>query len=175
METQETTNLWYTKHVDSPWWTIENFYNLDYKNEPFNDQSSIDYWTSLGFDQSRYTGDQYGLPNPTPAWVEKFQEIFDWQHFSWQLYKMSPGTTLPVHKDTYVRFKEVYGIKDPNNIWRAVVFLEDWQSGHYFEIDSTNLSYWKKGDYVVWQNSVSHIAANIGQLPRYTLQITGTI
>ena len=174
METVEV-NKWYSSHIEKPWWTIEDFYYLNYKNEPFNDQQSLNTWQKLGFNQTKYTGDLYGLPNPTPEWVEKFADVFDWNYFSWQLYRMAPGTTLPVHSDTYAKFKEIHNITNSDSIWRAVIFLEDWQSGHYFEIDSTNLSYWKKGDYVVWQNSVQHIAANIGQLPRYTLQITGTI
>jgi UDPglucose 6-dehydrogenase len=124
--------------------------------------------------QNKFTGDLYGMPNETPDFVKQFENTFKWKNFSWQLYRMMPGTILPSHKDTYAKFRQINGIVDPNTIWRAVVFLENWQSGHYFEIDSTNLSYWKKGDYVVWQNSVGHIAANIGETPRYTLQITGT-
>ena len=174
METPEQINIWYTGSVD-PWWTIEGFYFLDYENKPFNDSATQAQWNKRGFEKQKFTGDLYGMPNDMPTWIEPFETIFDWKHFSWQLYKMGPGTVLPSHKDTYERFKELYNVEDPDTIYRAVVFLEDWQSGHYFEIDNTNLSYWKKGDYVVWQNSVSHLAANIGEVPRYTLQITGVV
>lgn len=174
MEILEQSN-WYTGHVEQPWWSIEDFYYLNYENQPFNDQTTLAYWQSLGFSQEKYTGDLYGMPNEIPDWVSEFKETFNWNHFSWQVYKMNPGTTLPVHSDTYKRFREVHNISDPKQIRRAVVFLENWQSGHYFEIDSNNLGYWKKGDYVVWENDVKHIAANVGSIPRYTLQITGTV
>jgi hypothetical protein len=81
---------------------------------------------------------------------------------------------LPTHSDTYARFREVYGIADPDSIWRAVIFLEPWASGHYFEIDGDPYTEWQAGDTVVWQNTVPHLAANVGMTMRYTLQITGT-
>jgi kynureninase len=54
------------------------------------------------------------------------------------------------------------------------VFLEDWKSGHYFEIDNVAHLNWRKGDYVLWNNDVPHFAGNFGIEPRYTMQITGT-
>ena len=168
-------NRWYTQDFVEPWWTPEDYTNFAYEHVPFNDPAQQAEWESWGFDQARYTGELYGMPNPEPSFLKGFKEAFAWKHFSWQLYRMMPGTTLPCHADTYKKFREVYGVEDPNTIWRAVVFLEDWQSGHYFEIDGKNLSYWKKGDFVVWQNAVKHLAANIGQTPRYTMQITGVI
>jgi hypothetical protein len=168
-------NEWYSKHVDAPWWSSEDYEVLDYRNHPFNDQLTQKYWKDIGFTQTKFTGDLYGMPNKTPDWVEQFKQVFPWNNWSWQLYRMEPGTVLPAHSDTYNKFRKLNKIENPNSIWRAVVFLENWQSGHYFEIDSRNLGYWKKGDYVVWQNSVIHLAANVGETMRYTLQITGTI
>lgn len=86
---------------------------------------------------------------------------------------MGPGTVLPNHKDSYARFKQIYDITDADDIWRAVVMLEDWQSGHYLEIDSHAIVNWRAGDAFIWQNDVPHLAANIGETNRYTLQITG--
>lgn len=166
-------NKWYTSHVDKIWW--DNYQNLDYKNEEFNDQTALDHWRDLGFTQSRFTGDLYDMRNPEPDWIEPFRKVFPWENFSWSLYRMGSGTVLPSHSDTYAKFRELNSVEDPDSIWRAVVFLEPWQSGHYFEIDSRSLCYWKAGDYVVWQNSVKHLAANLGETDRYTLQITGTI
>jgi hypothetical protein len=53
------------------------------------------------------------------------------------------------------------------------VFLEDWQSGHYAEYNNQPYVNWKAGDCVYWQYDLSHMAANIGISPRFTLQITG--
>jgi hypothetical protein len=52
--------------------------------------------------------------------------------------------------------------------------MEDWQSGHYFEIAGRPVVDWKKGDFVSFNFDVPHMAYNMGIKPRYTLQITGT-
>ena len=52
-------------------------------------------------------------------------------------------------------------------------FLENWKSGHYFEINDTPIVKWKKGDYVMRKNDVPHMAANLGRENRYTMQVTG--
>jgi hypothetical protein len=86
---------------------------------------------------------------------------------------MGPGTTLPNHSDTYSRFRSIYNIKDISSVFRAVVFLEDWQSGHYFEINEDPVTEWAAGETIIWKNDVEHLAANMGMTNRYTLQITG--
>ena len=86
---------------------------------------------------------------------------------------MGPGTTLPNHSDTYARFRYLYNIQDPGLIFRAIVFLEDWQSGHYLEINEDPVVEWVAGETVIWKNDVKHLAANMGKTDRYTLQITG--
>jgi hypothetical protein len=86
---------------------------------------------------------------------------------------MEPGTTIPEHIDTYSKFKEIYQLSDDTNIARALVFLEDWASGHYLELAGEPIVKWKAGDWVCWSNDLPHIAANVGTTNRYTLQITG--
>jgi len=83
---------------------------------------------------------------------------------------------LPEHVDTYERYIELFDLKGKEDtIRRAVLFLEDWQSGHYLEIEGQAIPHWSKGDYVAWTTNTPHMAANIGITPRYTLQITGHI
>jgi ectoine hydroxylase-related dioxygenase (phytanoyl-CoA dioxygenase family) len=62
-----------------------------------------------------------------------------------------------------------------DDVGRAVIFLEDWKSGHYFEIDEVPIVNWKKGDYILWKNDTSHMAANLGKENRYTMQVTGIV
>ena len=170
METQGNSNRWHRGHID-PWWTKHR--DLEYSNEPFNDAASLELWRSLGYTQSRFTGDMYDMRRPEPDWIDAFRGHFPWQHFSWSVYRMRPGCVLPNHSDTYARFVRIYDVEDPTKIHRAVIFLEDWQSGHYFEIDNTAITGWKAGDTLTWRYDVPHIAANIGMCDRYTLQITG--
>lgn len=155
-----------------PWWGLSHR-ALAYVNEPFNDPVSLNEWRRLGYTQTRFTGDMYDMRNREPDWIDGFRKIFPWKYFSWSVYRMSPGCVLPNHGDTYARFREIYNIDNINDIHRAVVYLEDWQSGHYGEIDGVPLIRWQAGDWVAWKGDTLHLAANNGMTDRYTLQITG--
>jgi hypothetical protein len=117
----------------------------------------------------------YDMRSPEPDWVFPFREHFAWKKFSWSVYRMGPGTVLPNHADTFARFCDINQIQRPQTICRAVIFLEDWASGHYFEIDGNPVVQWRAGDGVVWRYDTPHLAANMGETDRYTLQITGVV
>ena len=163
---------WHHCWIQQPWWN-QNHRDLAYINEPFNDPESLARWQELGYTQTRFTGDMYDMCNPEPAWIAPFRQHFPWQHFSWSVYRMGPGTTLPNHADTYARFRKIHNIENPNKIFRAVVFLEPWQSGHYFEVNQKSVVGWRPGETVIWRYDTEHLAANMGTTDRYTLQITG--
>jgi hypothetical protein len=84
---------------------------------------------------------------------------------------MMPGQVLPLHTDTYARYQAHAGVT-AEQIFRTIVFVEDWQSGHISEVDGRPICDWRRGDYVTWQGRTKHMAANLGHSPRYTLQIT---
>jgi hypothetical protein len=180
METLDNNNWNATaKHV---WWqgktnpVWQGYYlDLPYVNEPFNDPASLAEWRALGYTQTKFTGDMYDMRNPEPEWIEAIRKVLPWKHFSWSVYRMEPGCCLPTHGDTYARFCKLYNITDFNTIHRAIFFMEDWQSGHVFEIDGLPQYHWCAGDYYVWQYNTPHLAANVGKTNRYSLQITGVI
>ena len=53
--------------------------------------------------------------------------------------------------------------------------LEDWEPGHYFDIEHEAIVNYKQGEYVLFDAFTKHSAANIGLKDRYTLQITGQL
>jgi hypothetical protein len=170
MATQENPKRWRKTWIE-PWWVSHR--SLPYANEPFNDADSLALWRSLGYTQTKFTGDMYDMRNPEPAWIDGFRRHFPWKHFSWSVYRMTPGCVLPNHSDTYARFKKLHNVDNTHSVYRAVIMLEDWQSGHYFEIDGSAHTGWLAGDTFIWQSDVAHLAANMGMTDRYTLQITG--
>ena len=166
-------NNYYARGTLTPWWNTGHR-ELKYKNEPFNDPVTESKWRELGYTQTKFTGDMYDMRNPEPKWINDFKLQFDLAHFSWSVYRMDPGTVIPEHRDTYLKFKEIYRLSDSHPIARIIVFLEDWQSGHYLELAGEPIIKWRAGDWVCWSNDLPHVAANVGSTPRYTLQITGT-
>jgi sugar phosphate isomerase/epimerase len=125
----------------------------------------------------KFTGAMCDMRRPQPVWNAMFVKYFKqlgWQDVSTSYYRMSSGTILPVHQDTYKRYMELFDLAGrEHTIHRAIVFLEDWASGHYLEIDSEPIIKWAIGDVVTWCYDTPHMAANMGLTPRYTLQITG--
>jgi len=172
METQEN-NTWAQGHVD-PWWGTSHR-DLPYVNEVFNDPKSLREWRLLGYTQKRFTGDMYDMRQPEKDWLSKFKDHFALNHLSWSVYRMRPGDVLPEHADTYNRFCELHDLIDTKKIVRAVVFLEDWQSGHYLELNKKPVTGWRAGDWVTWNSDFLHLAANVGKTNRYTLQLTGLV
>lgn len=168
----QESNKWYRGHIAS-WWGLRHR-DLNYINEPFNNPDDLAKWKQLGFTQSVFTGDMYDMRNTAPLWYTGFDAYFkSWQNISWSFYRMGPGVILPKHSDLYTRYKQIHNLSDSTTIWRAVVFLEDWQSGHYLEIDNVPINQWSAGNYIAWNNDVEHLAANMGETDRYTLQLTG--
>mgnify|MGYP003389012187 FL=1 len=109
---------WYQGHMD-PYWNGE-YKDLMYINEPFNDPVSLKEWRNLGFTQTKFTGDMYDMRQTEPKWMVSVQEALPWKYFSWSVYRMNPGSTLPMHGDTYARFRELYAWD--GDIHRAVIY-----------------------------------------------------
>jgi hypothetical protein len=164
-------------HNIIPCWD-ESYKQLDYAVESFNDKLSVETWLAAGY-ANKFTGAMCDMSKPQPLWnnkiVQQFTEL-GWQDIGTSYYRMDSGTILPVHRDLYKKYVELFNLQGKEHtIWRAIVFLEDWKSGHYLEIDNTPVTKWLAGETILWNYDISHMAANIGLLPRYTLQITGHI
>jgi hypothetical protein len=153
-----------------------SFKNLKYENEPFNDVESVSRWLNQGFPE-KFTGDMCDMRSPQPIWNLKFIDFFEkmgWKDIGTSYYRMMPGTILPTHQDLYKKYIELFNLQGlEHTIYRAVIFLEDWKPGHYFEGNDQPMVQWQAGDVVEWWYDTPHMAANIGAEPRYTLQITG--
>ena len=160
-----------------PWWDDE-YKHLDYSVETFNNPLDTERWIKQGY-SCQFTGAMCDMRKPQPTWNNKFIEHFTglgWKDIGTSYYRMDTCTILPVHQDLYKRYVELFKLEgQEHTIRRAIVFLEDWQSGHYLELKGIPVTGWKRGFTAVWAYDAPHMAANIGLTPRYTLQITGHV
>ena len=154
-----------------PWWD-DSFKNLDYRYYPLKNTHDLVRWINQGYHHLNLNGGLYDMSREMPDYAQGFFDVFPWQNLSISFYRMLTGDALPLHYDIYTSYRKRFNVK-ATQMYRAIVFLEDWKSGHYFEIDSQPLMPWKAGDWVYWNNSVPHYAGTFGTEPRYTLQITG--
>ena len=172
MVTHELTKYWLTVFWD------DEYRRLDYINEPFNDTENTRRWIEQGY-PAKFTGDMCDMRNQQPSWNQQFVDIFSamgWKDIGTSYYRMNTGTVLPTHGDLYLKYIDLYDLHgQENRIRRAIVFLEDWSSGHYFEAMGVPYTNWSAGQVMEWTYDTPHMAANIGIEPRYTLQITGHV
>ena len=164
-----------TKYNLEIFWDDE-FKQLNYIVEPFNDPVSVNQWISQGY-QSKIIGELCDMRHTLPSWSHKFIEIYKaegWKDIGIAFYRMRTGTVMPNHSDLYRRYIELFNLQgQEHTITRALVLLEDWKSGHYLEVIGEPVVNWKAGQVVEWKYDAPHMAANIGLEDRYTLQITG--
>jgi hypothetical protein len=172
MATHEIVKYW----LDVFW--DDEYKRLDYVNEPFNDTANTRLWIEQGY-PARFTGDMCDMRRRQPTWNQQFIDIFSnlgWKDIGTSYYRMNTGTVLPTHGDLYLKYIDIYGLQgQEHTIRRAIVFLEDWKTGHYSEGLGVPCTQWSAGQVMEWTYDTPHLAANIGPEPRYTLQITGHI
>ena len=150
--------------------------HLDYIQETFNDSDSVARWLERGYSM-KFTGHMCDMRSPQPVWNQQFINIYSemgWKDIGTSYYRMDTGTVLPRHSDLYLKYIDLFKLQgQEHTIRRAIVFLEDWQPGHYAECCDTPIVDWKAGNIIEWEFDSPHLAANLGLAPRYTLQITG--
>ena len=130
-------------NIDKFW--DDEFKELNYINEAFNDDDNTRGWLALGF-PGKFTGDMCDMRSPQPSWNNQFISFFEqlgWKDIGTSYYRMGPGTILPTHSDLYLKYIDLYNLQgQEHTIKRAVVFLEDWQSGHYLEVADEPITKW---------------------------------
>ena len=163
-------------HIDRFW--DDEFKTLDYIYESFNDPDSVDRWVKQGFSE-KICGALCDMRSHQPSWNDRFIDLYrkqGWQDIGTAYYKMTTGTVMPEHQDLYKKYIEIFDLQGQEHaIRRAVVFLEDWCPGHYFDCMGQAFVHWRAGDTAEWTFDTPHSAANIGLVDRYTLQITGHV
>ena len=167
----------HTLHKIQPFWD-DAYKHLDYAKEPFNNPYDTSRWMAMGF-ADNFVGSMCDMRRAQPVWNDRVIKEFEtlgWKDVCTSYYRMDSGTILPNHQDTYRRYIEIFKLENLHaGVYRAIVFLEDWASGHYLEVAGNPITKWSAGDVVTWWYDTPHLAANMGYTPRYTLQITGHI
>ena len=113
-----------------------------------------------------------------PILFKNFIEISKISYATSSLIKQYPGNIIPWHYDTHITFKNLIKknkkLKNKKAI-RYMVFLTDWDWGHYFCVGNSNVHQWKAGDIITWEPHLHHCGSNAGMSPKITLNITGLV
>ena len=149
----------------------DEYKNFPYFYKPANNKD-IEQWRKNGYTHKKFTGEMFCDQQNLPEWTMLISEEIGLKNCGFTFYKMHTGIIMPQHIDHFETYCKIFNVHR-SNVFRAIIALEDWKQGHYFEIDGVPIVDWKRGDYVMWSSDTPHNAANIGLEDRYTLQITG--
>ena len=154
-------------------WDKECHRNLKYETTNIKDAYDNEKWQRAGHNLESITLNVHQFNGIYP-WMEYLSDYF--KHlkdvkYSFNLIK--PGHYLPSHIDRYGFYKHANGVEIVANIKRYIIFLEEWEDGHFLTIEDKVINKWKVGDTVSWIGETPHAAINLGLNNRYTLQVTG--
>ena len=162
--------MWFQGQVDLP--EYNEYENLNYEKQPAY-EDDITEWKRQGYTHTSFTGKMH-IVKEDYIWLNKIAEKIGLSNCGFTFYKMSTGDIMPRHSDHFNTYQKIYNV-EKSKVWRAVVVLQDWEPGHYFDIEHRAIMNYQRGDYVLFDAFCEHSAANIGLKDRYTLQITGQL
>lgn len=93
------------------------------------------------------------------------------------LFVQMPGHTIWSHVDTYSSFIRRTGDSkaDYSVLRRYMVFVKDWDWGHFFHYGNHCFNQWKAGDCWDLRPGIYHGSANAGVNPKITIHWSGEI
>ncbi len=151
--------------------------NSDKKLRKINKHNRIDTFLDWGYKKEQTEYLQI-FSNENPKLFNKFIQLSRLGNATSSLIKQYPGNIIPWHFDTHVTFKNKIKknkLLKNKKIIRYMVFLTDWDWGHYFCVGNNVIHQWKAGDIITWDPIIHHCGSNAGMSPKITLNITGTI
>lgn len=130
----------------TPFWNDE-YKAFKYVSQPITDEE-IQRWRELGYEHSSFTGKMYNSKNPMPDWVHQVASKIGLLSPGFTFYKMTTGDIMPIHVNHFNKYCEIFN-KTRSEVKRAIVFLENWKSDHYFEIGGEAITNYSAGEYVL--------------------------
>jgi hypothetical protein len=113
-------------------------------------------------------------------WFEPLKELFPEfgkDKLGISLFIQPPGHTIWSHVDTYSSFIRRTGDEKPDysSLRRYMVFVRDWDWGHFFHMGNAQLGGWQAGDLYSITPGVFHGSANAGLSPKITIHWSGEL
>tara|TARA_R110000850_G_scaffold93832_1_gene198375 strand:+ start:128 stop:640 length:513 start_codon:yes stop_codon:yes gene_type:complete len=164
--------MWFQGQVGLPDYIVNEYKAPKYERHPAY-ADDITEWKRQGYTHDSYTGAMHVVKD-NHDWLNTIAKTIGLSNCGFTFYRMSTGDIMPRHADHFDTYQKIFNV-DKSKVWRAVVVLQDWESGHYFDIEHRAIVNYKRGEYVLFDAHCKHSAANIGLNDRYTLQITGQL
>lgn len=164
----------------------------DYAQPLVQDNHDFDAWSAHGLElkNSLDLNKQWGyLPSNTIIWKTTCQPsklYMSWEHRVAQELPfelgcvvtptlLKPGNIMPWHVDAFYYFKDQCSHALQPYVARSLVFIKDWETGHYLQAGDSVIHHWKAGEVLIWHPDRHHVVANVGCTDRWTCNVTGVL
>ena len=165
--------MWFRGQINLGVQEFDTYPNLKYVRHPANPRDLTE-WKRQGYTHEHMTGAMVVDREVMPNWIGECAKQIGLTSCGFTFYKMVTGDIMPRHADHFMTYQKIFNV-DKSKVRRAVIVLQDWEPGHYFDIENEAIVNYKQGEYVLFDAFTNHSAANIGLKDRYTLQITGQL
>lgn len=189
-ENIEQPGYQYLYNIDVPEEVIDEVHNIHSSGKTFLRPVVRNNYNNKNI-QSAYTTEQGFTPENTQVYRYDFEKNTDvaskwFQHFAKDILKIKntrillnwqpPGSWFPKHldyMDTWAKENTelATSIRYPD-FQRHIMFLSDQETGHFYGINKTCLS-WKIGDVVRQEFNAWHATGNGGTMPKITIVFEG--
>jgi hypothetical protein len=88
---------------------------------------------------------------------------------------MKPGNVMPWHTDGFYYFKDRCDQDLQQYVARSLIFVKDWETGHYLQAGDSVIHHWRAGEVLIWHPERHHVVANVGYTDRWTCNVTGVL
>lgn len=146
--------------------------NMDLTNLQWSDRCQCYQQTSeVERFYTEHNSSIWQMFDESPDWVHELAKLVpqDFDHHVVSVIRIDPGNTVPLHRDKHYILQQKFG---PGATWRYLIFLEDWRSGHYFELCGQPIVNWRQGDYIKFNRDDWHLGGNMGTESFYSAQVT---
>jgi len=103
--------------------------------------------------------------------TQQFKDALDVKQGTVGWICIEPNVILPSHKDTFYTMRQTYNVTI-EQCFRYLIFLEDWQFGHYVGFTTKNITNWKAGDVWKFDSTELHYAVNASNLHFHSCQVS---
>lgn len=153
---------WFNEHKFLPYVRpeISAYQKMQYDEAGYESNPSI-----------HYNVEEYIEPI-IPIWAQNVENLFGLYDQELRFVRINQFDVIPPYRISTTEYCRTYKA-DPDDLFNAILMLEDWQAGQLFEIDGVQYSNWKEGDWFKWQTNKTVSYANVGKKKMYMLQVIG--
>jgi hypothetical protein len=150
---------------------LEDFWSVDLNSYSFSKLVNVGQREYFHVNYSRESNNiLQGFDEELPDCRHQFFKSLSIDKGSISWICMDPSQVIPVHTDNFYKLRSQYNV-DISRCIRYLIFLEDWEFGHFVEFTECVITKWTKGDVWKFDSESPHWAVNAGNTKFITCQI----